>query len=387
MMTPETFAELLTPTGINALTSATELAPTETSYPAVLDRLRKHYPDALCRMALDQVLLRRKATAKFSQAGQMFFTREAYEMASSESLSQHRVKRFQGYKHVADFCCGLGADALALASVTQTTALDRDPLMIALCQANLAAFGLQGEVLKRSVLTAALEGFDAIFADPGRRGGGHRSLDVEDYEPPLSAIRKRLPTDFALAVKVAPGVPRENLTDATDAEVEFVSLKGELKECIFWYGPLKTAHTRATLLPSGDTLTGDPTELCDFGPMGEYLHDPDATISRSGLLAALAQKLDARQYDPGLAMLTSDTQVSSPFATSYRIEAFMPWDLKRVKSWCQQHNVGRLTLLKRGVTIDVNEVTKKLKVHGDEAKHLIFTRHEDRLTAILAVPV
>ena len=263
-------------------------------------------------------------------------------------------------------------------------AIDRDPVMVALTQANLDAAGLPGRAVVGDALTWDLAGFDAAFVDPGRRGGGRRVLGVEQCEPPLSALERRFPAGFPWAAKLAPGIPRDDLARYGHAEAEFVSVRGELKECVFWFGPLVTAGTRATLLPAGDTLTGIAGAYCEVGALGAYVHDPDATVSRGDLLATLAATVGGRQYDPGLAMLTSDVLIPSPFASAYRVLAALPWDAKRVTAALAEHDVGRLTILKRGANLDADEVRRALKLRGTVARELILTRYEDRLTAILA---
>ena len=387
-MTLETLQQLLAPTGTDALAAAADLKPTDVSYPAAYDRLRKRFPADVARAALDQTLLRGKAVGKFAAAGRMLFTRDAFEMASGDATAAHRAKRFARYGRVADLCCGLGADALALAAAgCDVVAIDRDPVMVALTQANLNAAGLPGRAVVGDALTFDLTGIDAAFVDPGRRGGGRRVLGVEQCEPPLPALERRFPAGFPWAAKLAPGIPREDLARYGHAEAEFISVRGELKECVFWFGPLVTAGTRATLLPSGETLTGVAGAYCELGTLGKFVLDPDATISRGDLMAALAATVGGRQYDPGLAMLTADTLTPSPFATAYRVIAALPWDARRVTAALAEHDVGRLTILKRGGNLDADEVRRALKVRGTLARELILTRYEDRLTAILAEKV
>jgi hypothetical protein len=55
-MTPETLAKLLTPAGTAALAAAAALRPTETTFPAALDRLGKRFDADIARAALDQQL-------------------------------------------------------------------------------------------------------------------------------------------------------------------------------------------------------------------------------------------------------------------------------------------------------------------------------------------
>ena len=172
-MTLETLQQLLTPAGTAAMAAAADLKPTDVSYPAAFDRLRKRFPAELARAALDQTLLRAKAAGKFADAARMLFTRDAYEMASGDATARHRAERFAPYARVADLCCGLGADTLALAAAGRdVVAIDRDPVMVALTQANLDAAGLPGRATVGDALTCDLAGFDAAFVDPGRRGGG-----------------------------------------------------------------------------------------------------------------------------------------------------------------------------------------------------------------------
>src|SRR4051794_13898619 len=109
------FRELLAPAGRVALADAAALGPTEAGFLAAFETLRKRHPPALAKAALETVLLRTKAAARFPLAGRMYFTREALEQASGEAVSRYRAGRFGGFASVLDLCCGVGADAVQLA--------------------------------------------------------------------------------------------------------------------------------------------------------------------------------------------------------------------------------------------------------------------------------
>jgi SAM-dependent methyltransferase len=314
-MDQETFRELLTPAGQRLLRQAVSMRPTEAAYLAHVATLRKHHPPALAHAALETALLRARAAEKFADATLMYFTREALEQSTNEVVAQHRARRFVPLGSVADLCCGVGADAVALARAgLSVTAVDSDPLRLAMCAANAAALGLEHRV--RAVVGDALEvplpDVKAAFCDPDRRAGGRRFLDPEDYSPSLSALRARFGADFPLAVKVAPGVARADLP--ADAEAEFVSLRGELKECTLLFGPLRTAARRATVLPSGDALTGTgdeaPAPLADG--VGAVLYDPDPAVARAGLVPLLAEQLGADAIDFEVQLLTADSHTPTP---------------------------------------------------------------------------
>lgn len=176
-----TFDQLLGQVGRAALAAARELRPTEAKYPAHFDRLCKHYPPALARAALDTVMLRERARAKFTRSDEMFFTREALEMASAEPVARHRAGRFAEYGTVADLCCGIGGDAIGLASAcVAVVAVDRDPLRVRMAEANLAAYGLlQSQADQSSYSLPPWGGGDqtpTAIALPNPAGGAFDSL-------------------------------------------------------------------------------------------------------------------------------------------------------------------------------------------------------------------
>src|SRR6266536_1220482 len=131
-------AELLASLRDQALTPGTALA--------LGTRLRGRYPSGLVAAALAQHELRLAARAKFSRALDMFFTRAGLEQASAEVVARHRQERFAAAGVVADLCCGIGGDLVALAGGHQVWAVDRDPLHLRMATLNAAAYGLGGSV-------------------------------------------------------------------------------------------------------------------------------------------------------------------------------------------------------------------------------------------------
>ncbi len=381
-----TFHRLLTVEGRSALAIARELNPSESTVLNCLDRLRKSFDPDLARAAVEMVLLRERARAKFARAGEMFFTREALEQASGEIIAAYRAKRFASYARVADLCCGIGADAIVLGSAGRSVvAVESDPVRAAMAVENLRVNGVSAEVRVADALTTDLSAVDAAFCDPGRRPGGRRVLDLPDYEPPPQSMRDRLPTGFPLAFKVAPGVPLKAVMDF-GGEFEFVSVHGELKECVLWQGPLATSGRRATVLPGGDTLTDDGKEsFGDVTPIGRYLYDPDPAVVRARLdYGVLAGKLGLTSFEPNVAGLTGDKEVTSPFVTGYRVEEVLPFHVKKVGAWLKTRGIGRVTPVKNGVDVDTDAVLKVWKLTGSEHRTVIFTRANGRVVAVVA---
>jgi hypothetical protein len=382
------FRELLTPAGQRALANAAALAPTEARYLAAFDQLRKAHPPELAKSALETVLLRAKARDKFALADRLYFTREALEQSSAEAVSAYRAGRFAGFNLVLDLCCGVGMDAVQLALAGRGVyGIEADPLKAAMANANAAACGVQGRMIVQvgDVLATPIPNAEAVFADPSRREGERRFLDPERYTPPLGALLGRLRPGAPVAVKIAPGVARADI-ERYDAEAEFISVGGELRECVLWFGPLQTAPRRATALPGPHSLSGEPSPEPEAEAVGEYVFDPDPAVIRADLLGTLAEQLEAAPVEPGVAVLTGPRPADSPFAECYRVEHAAPFHVGKLRDHLRAQHVGRVTVLKRAVDLDVNDVTRKLKLDGGDHRHLILTRSLGKTVAVVATP-
>jgi len=112
----DTFRALLTAAGQAALAEAEILADAGTMALTALTRLRRGASTELAAAAWEQATLRRRALAsgKFARAAMLYFTRDALEQATGETIAAHRARRYAPFGPVADLACGIGGDALAL---------------------------------------------------------------------------------------------------------------------------------------------------------------------------------------------------------------------------------------------------------------------------------
>lgn len=382
-----TFRQLLTPLGQAALKQAAELAPTESTFLVCFQKLRKQFTETLAKVALETILLRQKARSKFTAADQMYFTREALEQASSEAVARYRASRLSPYQSVADLCCGIGGDTLGLAQAGSTVlAVDNDPLRVAMTTANVAALGYSARVQihEADVLAIDTSAVRAVFVDPSRRAHGHRYLEPEDYNPPLSAIRTRWPHDFPMVVKIAPGVARHSISHL-EAELEFISLAGELKECVLWFGPLRTASRRATLLPSSVSIHSDSNRpLPVIGPVGPYVFQVDPAVVRAELTGQVAEQFELHPLDTPGTLLSGAFPIDSPLFTPYRVEWSESYHVRRLNKYLRQHRIGRLTPVQIGSRMNPCAVMSQLKLKGSEHRVLILTRIAGKQSMIVA---
>ncbi|MFG3546775.1 methyltransferase domain-containing protein [Streptomyces sp. NPDC047725] len=368
---------LLTPEGRALLDEVRDTDPAREL--AVATRLRREHPAGLVSAALGQARLRQRAAAKFGaeDAGRMFFTPNGVEQSTRASVAAYRAGRLAelGVTSVADLCCGIGGDAIALARAgIRVLAVDRDPVTAAAARANAGALGLTGliEVREADVTEVDTAGYDAVFVDPARRGGRGRIFDPEAYSPPLSwAVEAARTAPRAAALKVAPGIPHEAVP--ADAEAEWISDGGDVKEAVLWFGTAPGA-VRATLLPGPRTLLGTGLPDPEVRAPGRYLYEPDGAVIRAHLVAEVAEQVGGGLLDATIAYVTADELRPTPYATAYEITDRMPFNVKKLKALLREREVGTLTVKKRGSAVEPEELRRKVRPQGPNAATVFLTR-------------
>ena len=391
---------LLSPVGQEALQQAEKLQPREADFLRHFSALSRIYPAELARTALEVAILRWEAAAKFPAADRMYFTRPALEQATASEVATYRSKRFTGHERLLDLGCSVGGDTLALAGIAPTMGVDLDPVRLGMARANLAALGLaeQTDFIQADLISPlpfSLPNNTGIFFDPARRSGEQRIFSVRDYQPPLSILEDWLPRHPAVGVKISPGVRLDELHHYS-AEIEFISLRGDLKEAALWFGPLRTVLRRATLLPGEHSLYAevDPQNAQVNLPLGSpraYLYEPDPAILRAGLVQTLGERLEAVQLDPDIAYLTADQRVETPFARSWQVEAWFPFGLKRLRAALRQRGVTDIVVKKRGSPLQpealIREMRLKPSERAERVERVIFLTHlQGQPIIILCLP-
>jgi len=393
------FRRLLEETGQRVLAEAAQADLSTTALVATASRLRERYPAELVSAALTQARLRARAHEKFgADAARMYFTPAGLEQATRACVAEYRARRFAdrlGGGPVLDLGCGIGADLIARARAgCAGVGVERDPLTVEVARANLTALGLAERAFVRhgDATEADPAGFAAVFADPGRRTLRGRVFDPSCYEPPLDAVLDLAGRAPAGCVKVAPGIPHQAIPQ--EAEAEWISVGGDVKEAALWTGALAgRARRRATLLDGRGgvwTLAAarDPA-TAPVREWGRYLYEPDGAVICAHLVAEVAAALGGGLADARIAYITGDDLVATPFATAYEIEEVLPFSVKRLRAVLRRRRVGTLTIKKRGSAVDVQRLRRELGFAGGGGRRdgeeltLVLTRVGDSPVALL----
>lgn len=351
--------------------------------------LRREYPAELVAAALTQQALRISARAKFSRADDMLFTRAGLEQASSELTARHAAARFAGSRLVADLCCGIGGNLVELAQAAgrMVAGIDVDLTSLEFARHNVAvcAPGARAAFVLADATQFPLRGADAAFIDPARRDDRGR-LRAGQYRPPLSWCLRLTEVVQRVCIKAAPGIRRELIPRGWEAE--FVALGRDLKEALLWSPGLAAGGaTRATVLPSGDTITSAAPQPVPLAPPGAYLLDPSPAVTRAGLVAELAELTGTWQIDPMIAFLSSDEPARTPFARTLRVLESAPWHEQKFARRLRELGVGSADIRRRGLAGDVARIHHRLGLRGPRAATIVLTRVAGRPWGVICEPL
>jgi hypothetical protein len=372
-------------------------------------RLRADFPDDVVRGALSLVELRTRGAAKFSRAAQMWFDRVGLEQSTSEPVARHKARRFHG--PVWDYCSGIGGDTIMLADHCDVISVDRDPSACLYTRWNAAAYGVAGRV---TVVCADVETLDEsltersglLHIDPDRRPAGRagdlgragdagrigaerarpgqrRSLRLEAGSPGLDFLSRLIGEFRGGAIKASPASNFGGKFPA--AEIELISLEGECKEATIWFGELaEPGLWRATALPAGETIAGDPlAAVVPVSPLGRFIFDPDPALVRAGLIDLFASRSGLSRLDDEEEYLTADQALHSPFVQPFEVLAMLANNDREIRGYFRGAGVGQLEIKCRRIPVDAEAVRRKLPLTGDDSVVLLFARINGRARAVV----
>ena len=222
--------------------------------------------------------------------------------------------------------------------------------------------------------------------------------------------------------KLPPGYPPAEIPDGT--EILYLGGHSDCRECLVLFGELakhpdtvhavivgKTGETLAEWSRKRDrsleTLDDDLQEKLDrndslegkdrtyrtatsrsdlpLGEISKYLAEPAPVLIRSHLFnaAAIAHAPEAHLISEGIAYVTSEIPLPAPAFASYEILAHTEIATGAVRAMLKDHGIGKITLKLRGVKLDPDAETKRLKKKKKNEAILFYTRAQGEKIAIL----
>lgn len=382
-------------TGAEAAEVLVDLAVRAEPLHVATARLRKQHSPERVHLLVELAELRGRAAAKFARSDQMFFTLLGLEQATDEWVAAYKASRFAslaGRGKLADMCCGIGGDLLALGALGSSVGVDRDPIAAFLAAANARAAGLGELVTLRTCEIDTLDAgdFAAWHIDPDRRSSGKRTTALDWSSPGVDVVERLLAASPHAAVKLAPAAAAPPSWEER-CELEWISRDRQCRQLVAWHGDLaqQPGKRRATMLaPDGATwrsVVGLPNQPLPFAAdLDQYLFEPEPAVLASHLTSVLATEHGLSAFSSGIAYLTGPAAVDDPALACFAVEEIMPIDMRKIAGRLRGRNIGQLEIKKRGVEHDPAAVRKQLHLDGEEAATLFLTKLGSKHTAILA---
>jgi len=333
------------------------------------------------RAALQQDDLRQRAASRCPHADRLLFTPEALEQATAWPVAAERATRWPAplAETLTDLGAGIGLDALATALAGRhVVAYERDPVRAALLAHNARAMEVEArlEVRIDDLLSARPEGVNAYF-DPDRRAEGIRTRDPAAFAPAAEHWRALLGR-FKRAMVKLPPVYEGDLP--IEGALEQVALGGRARELRCFVGDWGACSPlRALSLPTGRFVEGTGLRLPPHRTVaeGDWILDPDVSVTLAGLLGDLALRDGLAPLHPEVAYLVGDAPNETAPGHWVRVDAILKAKPKALNAWLRANEVGNLTIRKRGIDTQAAAWRKKLKAKGSCRGTLLFTRALD----------
>jgi hypothetical protein len=241
------------------------------------------------------------------------------------------------------------------------------------------------------------------WLDPARRTPGvadvrgrtRRVFNLDAISPSWQRVQEVARALPATGAKLSPAFPHAALP--AGAEAQWTSWDGEVLECVVWWGPLvRDAGRTAAVLGRAGTpalvtqAQADPETpaLDSLAALGPWLYEPDRAIIRAGLVGALTAATGGSELDPGVGYVSADTARDLPFARRYAVQEAMPFNVKALRAWLRDHGVDRLTIKKRGVSVDADLLRRQLRLppKGHHEAVVVLTRVRSNQVALIVQP-
>ena len=110
-------------------------------------------------------------------------------------------------------------------------------------------------------------------------------------------------------------------------------------------------------------------------------------MTRSGLVGALLNAVDGREFTAGYGYVTADALTDiGLLGRAYRVLDAVPLHVKTLRSYLRTHDVGRLTIKKRDVDLDADALRRQLKLKGSRAMTVVLVNLDGERAALVVEP-
>ena len=346
------------------------------------------FQDVTIRELAEQIESKRKCRSKlptwFNSDGIYYPNKLNIEQTSSERTAEFKASLISG-NSLLDLTGGLGVDSYYFSKrVRSCDYCEIQPELFSIAQHNFNALNVTNIKCSASdgikFLKQGCDVYDWIYIDPSRRSKKNDKVFLlKDCSPDLeSNLDLILDRAQRVMVKLSPFLDISLALNQLNSveEVYVVALDNEVKELLF----ILRKNTAKKPIIRAVNLKKDKVELIStdddqtdtetaYGPVKNYLYEPNAAILKAGLFNLIGIKFKLYKLHPNSHLYSSDKLVEFPGRRFLVVEQFnyQPKKIKRLLGF------DKANITTRNFKESVHQIRKRtgIKEGGDE--FLFFT--------------
>lgn len=323
----------------------------------------------------------------------------ALEQCSSEATAIYKQAFVPEGGRIADLTGGLGVDCWFMSRKSSGALyFERNEELCSAAARNFAILedGAPCRIEVRQgdgpeLLRKCEGGFDLIYLDPARRGGGGRRLyDIADCEPNLLEIKDLLLSRSGrVLAKVSPmaDISRTLEQIPETAELHVVASEGEVKELLLLLTP--DGPGREPLI-----VAADGTQRFAFTPgeereaavryadsPGKFLFQPSRALLKAGAFRLLSGRTGLAKLAPSTHLYTSDGPCDAFPGKCFTVEEVLPWSGSAARELKGRFDRVEMTALNFPMTTEA--LRNRIGIPDGGPYHLFATTMNERNKIII----
>jgi cellulose biosynthesis protein BcsQ len=352
--------------------------------------------DAEYLFCLDQIKARQRTKDKLPEWVLIFEIEfpatVSLEQASSELTAKYKAGIAE-YKTSADLTGGFGVDSYHFALKSkQHTYVEPNSELFELAKRNFNQIAVGNIITENSsaedFLISNENHFDLIYLDPSRRLGDRKAILLEDYQPNVVELQKKLlKAANHVLVKVSPMMDITRIIRSLGhiKEIHVVSVASECKEILIL---LERSYVGSinfiTCVNTGnetniEQFDENDTEIVEFAIKGKYLYEVDAALMKLGLWGQIAKKFGITKVAKNSHLYVSYNLIESFPGRIYEIEKKLNYSKKVLKKECG----GKANIKVRNFPDSPEQIKKKTGIKDGGDVYLFATKDSDDNNVIL----
>jgi len=346
--------------------------------------------DVPIRAIAEQIYCYQKAKTKLpSFADKLIFEKIALEQSSSEITAKYKSELLKA-DIIADLTGGFGLDTIFFSQKAKSVYyFEKNILLSNITKLNISNLNIINiKIYSEDSISWLMNNnvkFDLIYLDPARRYKSKRAVDLDFCQPNVyENIDLFLSRSDTLLIKAAPAY---DFTEAKRkiknlSEFIVVSVDNECKEVLLkieknYSAEIKiksaSIYSKVNLVSEFESSENTLPNKTVAKTIGNYFFEPDVALIKSGLTAVLADKMKLQYLNNEVDYLTGNSEIVNFIGRKFKIICWENFSLKIFRRYLKKCNLLKANLSKRGFSLSVEELRKKVNIKDGGKDYFFFT--------------